>query len=324
MIDPSSLIAEDWFTAPASVMRRLYEAEIERWGRALDWDTGANWAEVERGRRLRTVRGWLVWDGAGTVQGWTFYLQQGATVSIGGFVSSSDACTNLLLDATFYDPAMPQVDTVTFFAFADVEGLAPALKRRGLTAGRYWYLGRNVTLQGVTDWPRTARNWRLDDIEATATLLERAYGRSDGSRPFAPRSTRREWLQYVSRLAHTNGCGRLLTEASLCVPAGPGRLAAVALVSQISPGTAHLVQLVVDPSVRRRGHGAALLDGCCGAASRAGCRRLTLLVDGRNTVARRIYDAAGFEVMGSFVAGGALQPLRSTSMAPDASVVTFR
>ena len=324
MIDTPGLTVEDWFDTPAPVMRRLYDAEIERWGRALEWDTGANWAEVERGRRLRTVRGWLVWDRTGHVQGWTFYLPHGTSLSIGGFVSSSHACTNLLLDSALSDPAAADVDTVTFFAFADVDGLAPALKRRGLMAGRYWYLGRSIPLQGVTDWPRTTRNWRLDDIPATASLLARAYGRSDGSRPFAPRGSSREWLQYVSRLAQTNGCGTVLAEASLCVPAGPGRLAAVALVSRISPGTAHLVQLVVDPGVQRRGHGAALLSGCCAAASRAGCRRMTLLVDGRNTVARRLYDAAGFEVLGSFVSGGALQPLRSTSMAPDARVVTLR
>jgi ribosomal protein S18 acetylase RimI-like enzyme len=324
MIEPSDLIAEDWSEAPAAVTRALYDAEIERWGHALEWDTATNWAEVERGRRLRTVRGWLARDRAGTVQGWTFYLQQGNSLSIGGFVSSSDVCTTLLLDCTFNDAAMAEIDTVTFFAFADVEGLAPALKRRGLTAGRSWYLGRSIPMQGVMDWPRTTRGWRLDDVDATASLLERAYGRSDGSRPFAPRGTRREWLQYVSRLAQTNGCGTLLADASLCVPAGPGRLTAVALVSRISPGTAHLVQLVVDPSAQRRGHGAALLSGCCRAAARAGCRRMTLLVDGRNTVARGLYDAAGFEVLGSFVAAGALQPLRSTSMAADPRLATFR
>ena len=324
MTDPKDLVVEDWCRAPAAVMQALYDAEAERWGRVLEWETASNWAEVERGRQLRTVRGWLACDRAGQVQGWTFYLQQGTSLSIGGFVSTSDASTNLLLDATLNDPAASVVDTVTFFAFADVDGLAPALRRRGLAAGRYWYLGRSIPLEGVMDWPRTTRSWRVDDVEATASLLERAYGRSDGSRPFAPRGTRWEWLQYVSRLAETKGCGTLLTEASLCVPAGPGRLAAVALVSRISPGTAHLVQLVVDPSVRRRGHGADLLSGCCSAAARAGCRRMTLLVDGRNTIARQIYDAARFEAMASFVAGGVLQPLRSTSMAPDARVVTFR
>ena len=324
MTDPSNLTVEDWFKTPAAVMAALYEGEVDRWSRSLEWDTAANWTEVERGRRLRTVRGWLARDRAGHVQGWTFYLQQGTSLSIGGFVSSSDTCTNLLLDATLNDPAVTGVDTVTFFAFADVNGLASALKRRGMTVGRYWYLGRTIPLQGAADWPRTARSWRLDDVDATASLLERAYGRSDGSRPFAPRGTSREWLQYVSRLAQSHGCGTLLADASLCVPAGPGRLAAVALVSEISPGTAHLVQLVVDPGVQRRGHGAALLSGCCRAASRVGCRRMTLLVDGRNTVARGIYDGAGFEVMGSFVTGGALQPLRSTSIAPDPRLVTFR
>src|ERR1044072_10031210 len=89
------------------------------------------------------------------------------------------------------------------------------------------------------------------------------------------------------------------------------RLAAVALVSRISPGTGHLVQLVVDPRMRRRGHGSALLRGACGAAARAGLRRMTLLVDGRNDGARWLYDEAGLELMGSFVAGGALHGHRS-------------
>lgn len=318
------LHVEDWRHAPEGVIRRLFAIETERWSSLLEWETAANWAEVERGRRLGTVRGVLVTDAFHNVVGWSFYLVHDRVLQVGGFSSASEETTRLLLDFVLHSQTLEEVDAVTFFAFTDAEGVAAALRQRGLAVGRYWYLSRDVPLPGGAALIRETRGWLPGDAQATADLLHRAYGPSDGSRPFVPKGTRDEWEKYVAQLVLANGCGTLLPEASLCVPAGPGRLAAVALISRIAPGTGHLVQLAVDPQFQRRGYATSLLTGVGAAAARAGCRRLTLFVEGRNARARAVYDDAGFMAMGSFVAAGTLQPRRSTSVAPVARATTFR
>jgi len=229
-----------------------------------------------------------------------------------------------MLDAVLTPDLLREVEAVTVFAFCDVEGLAVALRQRGLNVGRYWYLSRDLPLRGGGATTSETRGWRLEDASATADLLMQVYGASDGSRPFVPTGTRSEWEQYVGQLITTAGCGTLLPEASWCVPAGPGRLAAVALVSRIAPSTGHLVQLAVDSRFRRRGYASSLLAGVCAAAARAGCRRMTLFVEGRNAAARALYESVGFEATASFVAAGMRQPRRSTSVAPAARVTTFR
>jgi len=162
---------------------------------------------------------------------------------------------------------------------------------------------------------RDARRWTLKDIPAAAELMRRAYPASDPARPFAPGGTPAEWIDYVTQLATGPACGTLVDDGCVSLSLGPDRLSGVVLVSRISPSTAHLVQLATDPSMRRRGLGSALLLAACGGAHRDGFRRMTIMVSGKNAEARRLYEAAGFEVAASFIAAGATQPRRSTSVA---------
>lgn len=67
------------------------------------------------------------------------------------------------------------------------------------------------------------------------------------------------------------------------------------------PSHAHVLEvggLAVDPARRGGGIGRALVDGAVAEARRRGARKLTLRVFAPNTGARRIYEAAGFEVEG--------------------------
>jgi ribosomal protein S18 acetylase RimI-like enzyme len=307
----SRLTPIDWRTLPPERVAPLYRAEIERWAGALDWDTAKDWQEVEKGRRLGAVAGIVVVDDAGAIAGWSYYLVHKRSLQIGSFIAASDAAAQVMLEAMLGDEARASVDTVTLFAFADAPNLAALLRLRGLTVDRYWYLGRE--LQGVPP-PRLpdVRKWRVDDVQATAELLARCYVTRDESRPFAPAGTADEWLDYVQQLTIGTGCGRLMTDVSLCVPGGPNRLLAIALVSRIAEGTAHLVQLAVDPQMRGRHLGTQLLEIACSAANQAGCTKMTLFVGGKNSRARSLYESHRFENMASFVAAGSLQPQRSS------------
>jgi ribosomal protein S18 acetylase RimI-like enzyme len=77
------------------------------------------------------------------------------------------------------------------------------------------------------------------------------------------------------------------------------------------PSNAHVQQvrgLLVDPALRGRGIGRALLDAAVDLARSRGARRLWLRVLRTNPAAQRLYAAAGFEVegvlRGEFARGG--------------------
>src|SRR5262245_1288667 len=315
----SRLTPVDWRTLPPERVAPLYRTEIERWAGALDWDTAKDWQEVEKGRQLGVVSGVVVVNDASAIAGWSYYLVHKRSLQIGSFIAASDAAAQVMLEAMLGDEIRASVDAVTLFAFADAPNLAALLRLRGLTVDRYWYLGRELQRVAPPRLP-DVRKWRVDDLQATAELLARTYDRQDESRPFAPRGLAEEWTDYVEQLPIGSGCGRLMPDVSVCVPGGPKRLWAVALVPRIAEGTGHLVQLAVDPQMQGRHLGTQLLEIACSGANLAVCTRMTLFVGGRNSRARSLYESHRFENMASFIAAGSLQPQRSTSAAPGSAV----
>ena len=313
----------DWRDLPSDRVAALYAAEAERWTSTLEWETADNWAEVECGRLLGTVKGVVLVDDRQVIVGWSFFLVHNRALQIGGFIAPSAAAAQTMLDAILTDEVLSSVETVTFFAFTEAAGLAPTLRAKGLSVDRYWYLGREAARVAP---PRLddVRKWRPDDARATAELLARSYPAKDEARPFAPGGSMDEWSEYVSQLASGRGCGVLLPEACFCISGGPSRLIGAALVTRLSDNTGHLAQLAIDPKVQRRHLGGKLLDLVCVAASQAGCGRVTLFVGARNSGARSLYEAARFEVMASFLSAGTLQPRRSTSVAPGRPIITRR
>jgi ribosomal protein S18 acetylase RimI-like enzyme len=301
---PNRLRVVDWRTLPSDRMRMLYAAEADRWSR-LEWDTAAEWHEVERSRQVGTASGLAVLDEAGKVVGWACYHMRNRALQIGVFNAASEAVTDALVGQMLSEQTLAFVEAVTVFVLSDAPGLTAALRKKGLSVDRYWYLGRDLAR---TPPPALSdiRGWRFDDIPATIDLLSRGYTGTSESRPFAPGGLPEEWSEYVHRLTGGLGCGALLPEASLCIPSGPGRIVGLAIVTRVAESTAHLAQLVVDPQFQGRRLGVQLMELASAAAARAGCRRLTLIVGGGNRRARSIYEAARFHAMGSFVAAGAL------------------
>jgi len=76
---------------------------------------------------------------------------------------------------------------------------------------------------------------------------------------------------------------------------------ALAIVTDIAPGVAHLVQLAVDPARRGKRLGEALVQRGCDRLCEGGYRALTLLVAASNTPARALYDRLGFHQDAAFL-----------------------
>jgi ribosomal protein S18 acetylase RimI-like enzyme len=297
----------DWRDVDRERLAALYAAEIRRWSDVLGWDTASSWDQVELGRRLGTVSGLCALDAAGAIAGWTFFLRHRDVLQVGGFLAASEDVTMALLDGILASDTATRARSVTFFAFTGAPGLTDVLTRRGLTVVRYTYMAKPLVEEPRTPSPGE-RPWRADDTSAIATLLAAAYPTVDEGRPFAPRGTAEEWQEYVGQIVRASGCGTIMPDACFVAPHGPDRLAGAILVTRLAAATAHVAQVAVDPEAEGRGVGRLLIGAACATARQAGCARMTLLVDDRNTRARRLYEQAGFVAAAGFVSAGRVSP----------------
>jgi ribosomal protein S18 acetylase RimI-like enzyme len=319
-----SIACVDWREARGADLAQCYAREIRRWSAELGWDTASSWDQIEFGRRVGTLPGLLALDAHGAVLGWTFYLLHRGILQLGGFVSNSADVTDTLVDGLFASKTAARAESVTVFAFTEAPGLTEQLSSRGLSVGTYEYLVNPLT---GPDTDRQSsrglsvrdslRPWRSGDVQGMAALLRVAYPGADAVRPFAPKGTPEEWREYVGQLVHAGGCGTLMADACAVHEDTPGNMSGVVLVTRLSPETAHIAQLAVDPRDRGRGLGRRLVDAACVAARGAGCTRMTLLVESRNVTARRLYEAAGFRMRAQFVsAGGRVSPGHRLAQSP--------
>jgi ribosomal protein S18 acetylase RimI-like enzyme len=187
--------------------------------------------------------------------------------------------------------------------------LRSGLTHRGFEVESHLYLSRSLNTLPDASRAGSVRAsapsiqieaWQERDIVQTAALLGRAYDRRSGAL-FAPGNLPEEWERYVRNLTGFAACGTLNAEAS-CVVRDGDVLRAVALITEIAPRTAHLVQLASDPAMRGRHLGALLLSDTCARLAAQGYTSITLLVAEHNAAARSLYDAAGFRHDATFLA----------------------
>jgi GNAT superfamily N-acetyltransferase len=87
------------------------------------------------------------------------------------------------------------------------------------------------------------------------------------------------------------------SEAAAWIAELDGRRAGCVFCVRGDDTTARLRILLVDPAARGHGLGGRLVDTCLAFARNAGYRRITLWTNDILTSARRIYQAAGFELV---------------------------
>lgn len=301
------MIVRDWRNVPAEVLRPMFDRERRHWLSALRWDPDRDHAQIELARTTWGLPGLVAVDASDSVHGLAFFLEAGGRLEIGGIIADTPDVTGALLDGVIDHAVLSRTAGVFCFSYAKAAGLAQQLTRRGFHVDPFIYYER--ILAGMPDAVYTGadgtplpvtRPWQMDDIDATAALLQRAFEPQEGAY-FAPGHTVEAWQHYVRNLVQFGACGVLNADASRCAPLGNG-LGAVTLVTTISDATAHIVQVAVDPACRGWRLARRLVGESCLAAREQGKTSVTLMVAARNGRARDLYAELGFAERATFVA----------------------
>lgn len=284
----------DWGVLPAASVAPLYRREEDRWRAALAWDTSTTWQTIESARQGWGLPGLVCRDHDGVIRGWTFFMQKSDGVEVGGIVADAVETTGALLDGI-----LERAAAVAGFVYASAPGLDEALTRRGVSFERHAYLTRPTSDIEYEHPHISLRAWRADDLEATAELLQEAYG-PDGHL-FARDNSPQQWRRYVEHLLAYAGCGVMRPDLSR-VAVQAGRVAGLALVTSLAADTAHLAQLAVSRRARRSGLANALLADALKAAHTSAHARMSLLVSRENAAAMALYSRWEFSERGEFLA----------------------
>lgn len=300
------MLVSDWRTASVEAVSRLYAAETARWRRELQWDIASQWPTVEAARRSQQVPGLIAQSSIGDVLGWSFQVVHRDVLQVGALVSDSPATTARLVNAIMTSLEGRAARSIMMFGYFEAPGLDDCLAPYGLAMERYRYLqkplngpeGESIFAPPIK---RTYDHARAMDV---TNLLVASYPAVDQLRPFAKTGLRDEWIEYVTQLTLTNGCGTFEPAMSPVVAGEFGGLHGAALMTRIAPGVAHLAQVAVHPVARGRSLGHQLVASAMTAARDQGCHTFTLLVSEKNTRAASLYQRMGFVDGGAFASVG--------------------
>ena len=297
---PRAVACDDWRTYAADAIAPLIDAEAQAWRRELGWDVTESWQPVANARAVGALPGFVTRDAAGTITGWTWFLEHRGTLQVGALVAATAAAAHALVDAIVTSASASRTRQMILCLRDPGAAVIEALAARDIEITRYLYLSTPTTSVALPMTRSQERPWRDGDADSVAALCARAYARTDEVRAFAPNGTSDEWREYIGSLVRTPACGRFLPAASVIVSAQGTAIAAV-MVTAIDARVAHLAQVVVDPQTQRQGYGRHLVGIALAEVQQRGFSRATLLVAEGNLPARRLYDALGFRDHSVFV-----------------------
>lgn len=307
-----------WSLAAPGDLAPGFAADAARWRRDLGWDTRDLWDAVERARVAGRLDGLAHVDDAGHLAGWAYFVARDGDLHCGAIRRPRRGHRG----DRRRDPG--DAGGRRCRPRAAVRLLAgPGARRRAAPsrlrprAVRLWGAGARRAVARRRAGPHVG-------ICAISTPRRRCCSRPTrrAIRDARSRRTARRASggSTVNDLVMGQGCGRFRPTLSLAVPDDRGRLDAVALVTDLGEGTAHLAQIGVGPRLRGAGVGAAMLDEVTRRAAAAGCSRVSLLVARDNQRATAMYARAGFAVQASFLC--AVRPGRRMEGLTDVATTT--
>jgi hypothetical protein len=306
----------DWRTAPATDIRPLFDDERSRWQEQLSWDMTPTLALLESSRLRGDVPGLIAYEN-GTPAGWAFYVPYDGVLQIGALSGHNTAVVRQLLDEVMDSPEAGLTQSVSCFVHPASPAVSSAFARRRFDVARQLYLSRDLTEDdlaeptGPADATIVCGGWRADDAADCVRLLSRAYAGTRAGTCFAPKGRIDQWVHYLRQLLTTPTCGVVLPAASRILRGGsPRQPIGFVLTTTIAAGTAHIAQLVIEPSWRGQRLGERLLRAAFRSAREAGQERVTLIVDEGNAAAVALYKRVGFKYLSEFVYASRPMPTR--------------
>jgi ribosomal protein S18 acetylase RimI-like enzyme len=293
----------DWRNAAADEIGPLVGREAERWRAVLSWDARRIWTLAAEARAEGRLPGFVARDESGAVAGWTCFGVSGGVLQVGALTGTRADVVRALLNAVLASPEAQLARRYHCFVFPESSRVEAALVRRRFGIERYHYLRAPLPLP-TAPAGLPLEPWRDELTPDAVRLIARSYAGQPSAACFAPNGRLDEWAGYCTQMLKTPACGEFAAEESFVASTGRApRLDGAVLATRLSAGTAHIAQVVVDPMMRGRGFGRALVAAAAGAAHRRGATQLTLLVGERNGAARRLYDSLGFVRQATFLFG---------------------
>jgi len=209
-----------------------------------------------------------------------------------------------LLDRVLEAPEAARARSLSAFLYPASDSVRIALERRRFSLQAHPYLHRPLEATSAPAMPEDIVVRRLQQLEPAdvVRLFARAYATSPEARCFAPDGRLDQWAQYLGQLLTTPGCGTYCEAASFgLIRESDQRLVGAVITTALSDRTAHIAQVVVDPSAQRMGLARRLVQLASVDAREAGHDALTLIVADSNHAARGLYASLGFSERGSFL-----------------------
>jgi ribosomal protein S18 acetylase RimI-like enzyme len=303
------MIVEDWRDVDSRELTPVYEAECRRYRSGLGWDLEPSCRIIEEARRNGRLPGLVVRAPGGAIAGWTYFIVSEGILQIGGLVADSAARLRRMLDRVLQSPEATYSRSLTAFLFPLSPSLQAAFERQRFGVERHAYLVRPIVGGPSPDGIRKGlapeyrmRPFREVDPADVVRLSARSYAGMAEARCFAPDGRLEQWAQYLGQLLATPACGHYLPDASFAVERRETReLVGAVLATALAPETAHVAQIVVDPTCRRVGLAAELVAASLDRVRADGYEALSLLVAEANAPARSLYARLGFSERASFL-----------------------
>jgi ribosomal protein S18 acetylase RimI-like enzyme len=315
---------EDWRDVDPREVEPLYAAECERYRRILSWDYEPSSRIIEDARRAGRLPGLVLRSTNGSIAGWSFYMIHEGVLQIGGLVADSAARLRRLIDRVLQSPEAAYARGLSAFVFPVSSSLQSAFERQRFSVERHPYLSRSIVGEscagcGGEEKAGEYRRRRLMEVDPAdiVRVTARAYAGVPEARCFAADGRLDQWAHYLGQLLATPACGRYLPDVSFAIERRESRqLVGAVIATAVAPDTAHIAQIVVDPSCRRAGLANGLIDSVITAARDAGYSRLSLIVSESNIPAGRLYARLGFEETASFIYASRGAPTRRATPPP--------
>ena len=303
----------------ARQLRPLLQAEADLWHRALRWNYRASTELLLQYIDSEVLTGFVALNN-GEVAGFAFAVFESQKAVIGDVfsyaafpaagVASTQTTEQLLEHLLSLLRVTPMLDRIEAqLLLYDAGALDALFRREGFTVYPRLFLERSLALalppgphsngkltRALADETLRLRRWQPGDYQAAAELIHAAYAGHVDSRINDQYRSLHGSLRFLHNIVRFPGCGVFESQHSWVVQqAGGTGLAAMILCSRVDDAVAHVTQICVLPSLRRRGLGRVLLSHCIAELARAGWDALTLTVTESNNRAVALYNELGFQ-----------------------------